>query len=59
MDHFDESSVCQKTGCNSESKYGAHGVRNGSVFSEYWCDKHYFEIQRGREPKPEELGAEE
>lgn len=30
---------CNK--CGMESHYGAHGIRDGKVYSEYWCERCY------------------
>jgi hypothetical protein len=29
--------------CGQETDYGCHGIRDGLVFSEYLCRKHYLE----------------
>lgn len=40
---------CQFPGCEIESEYGAHGIREKQVYSEYWCGKHFREQQRETE----------
>jgi hypothetical protein len=37
---------CSK--CGDESDYGAHGIKNGQIYSEYWCATCWSE--RGRKP---------
>jgi hypothetical protein len=32
---------CEFPGCSKESEIGAHGIRDNSVYSEYWCLEHY------------------
>lgn len=32
---------CHFKGCIKESEYGAHGIRENAVYSEYWCSDHY------------------
>lgn len=37
MDQVVNEDVCQV--CNQESTKGCHGVKEGSIYSEYYCDE--------------------
>jgi len=42
---------CDFPGCQNESEFGAHGIRDKQVYSEYWCGRHFREQQREFEIK--------
>jgi len=44
---------CQFQGCENDSEYGAHGIRDKQVYSEYWCARHFKEQQREVEMQEE------
>lgn len=46
---------CRK--CSKPSVIGCHGIRNGSVYSEYYCERHYFATKITKPvKKPEQTG---
>jgi len=40
--------------CGAESDFGAHGIRDGEVYSEYFCEKHYHAKDEKMQPLQEE-----
>ena len=47
--------------CGETADYGCHGIRDGEVYSEHYCEKHYNAKKRGREleeSKPEESAVQ-
>lgn len=42
---------CQFPNCKKPYEYGAHGVRDGKLYSEFWCSKHL----RDKKPKQDVL----
>jgi len=39
---------CIYPGCLEDSDYGAHGIRDGEVYDEYWCFTHYHQRERDK-----------
>lgn len=35
--------------CGAESEYGGHGLRDGKMYSEYYCAKCYYKKKREHE----------
>ena len=51
--------LCQQSGCEKVSEVGAHGIRDGAVYNEYWCLNHYNKQKDktdGRRKKPAKKG---
>jgi hypothetical protein len=49
---------CPCLGCGGESYYGGHGIREGHVYDEYWCENCYhkkMKVELKEEQKEDEI----
>lgn len=53
----DETVTCM--GCPAEAEYGCHGIRDGQVYSEYWCPDCRHKTDRSTAPPEVREGGNE